>query len=487
MSLHSLPSEMLMQVLQCVDTSRDLLALILASKRCYQIFVRHPKAVFSGLLNNLLPGETLRHAVAAASLSPVTIARQKPTEKDRAILARYFQDEAIPLPSDKASLVSIYRLYSAVSRHAIRYFGAALRRLYGKDSEALVGQSQPSASERARLYRAFFRYELCCRALVYACCWDPRQTVQDLFDAVFAHLTPWETEEISCVLVFVATVYDRLVDSLTDELEKAILAVPDIRIPDPAGTSAPPPPPPSESGTPGSRWVCFDDIELCRFGVFTEAGPWRAREEILGIAGRGLILLDQILRSSPKRRRYLVHSHIFPWLVSIPDILVGTRLHGPRIETPARMDDAQIRQPNLGWLALRDEPGEFYHGWSQPFQPASYQNANLRRRAWVFLDSWRMDREEVRHQLEMAQRFQVADHDDHLIYGILRDRHRTPFLKQRLAGVWIRKESLDRIIREFGGRPCDDPDREEAARVSVRNRVAPLLQMLAAEGIIPRP
>ena len=165
MHLHDLAPELLSLILQALDNPRDLQSCIKASTRCFRVYARSQRLILSSVLKNAILPEALHHALACARIPAPTPSdpRLQQTQLPEAFLDKYFQANSFEFPTDCSTTVALCRLYSQISYFIDDYATRAMRAL---DLEPEAGRTMAlalSSTERARLQRAFFRYELYCR------------------------------------------------------------------------------------------------------------------------------------------------------------------------------------------------------------------------------------------------------------------------------------------------------------------------------------
>ncbi len=161
MSLHNLAPELLSLILQALDCPRDLYSFIRASPSCFRVYTLTSELVLSSVLKNAILPDVLHHALAHLHI-PAALPGSEPgrTEHLEAFLREYFQADSFRFPRDKTAIIALCRLYSRISYFVDDYSARAYCALGLKlNAEQTTGLSL-SSTERARLQRAFFRYEL---------------------------------------------------------------------------------------------------------------------------------------------------------------------------------------------------------------------------------------------------------------------------------------------------------------------------------------
>ena len=229
-TFNNLPPELLIHLQRSVDSPRDLHSLLSASPACLQAFLPRRIQILTSVLKNAIPPGALRHALAAIQPKPETFLDRVPGEEHRAavtaiapFLLRYFSDEPLQVPEDVAGITTVLRLHALVSRFSNEYFLHAGRRLGALTPQTpLDALGRPvsaefppmSLTERTRLMRAFYHYEIICRLFPPKDAYEiryanyenddgPREVRclgrEAQFELFVRWLQPWEVEEMSCV------------------------------------------------------------------------------------------------------------------------------------------------------------------------------------------------------------------------------------------------------------------------------------------------
>ncbi len=231
MVLHHLPAELLSLVLQAVDCPRGPLSLIIASSPCYGAYTQSPHLILASVLKNAILPDAFQHALAILRIPVAKPPRAEPLE---AFLDEYFQTHSFGVPTDKAALIALCRLYLRISYFVDDYSSRAMRALVTEpNTEQTPNFSPLSSTERARFQRAFFRYEL--YSLALPADFNVRNHSLFLAHAQFtrflARMEPMVVQEMSCVHYYFASLIGGFIDDLEDQLVEAVLTAPGVRRP----------------------------------------------------------------------------------------------------------------------------------------------------------------------------------------------------------------------------------------------------------------
>jgi hypothetical protein len=242
-NLHSLPTELLLLVLQSLSSPRDLSSLISASSSCYRTFISYRCLVFSSILQNAIHPAAQADALMALEAQQITWLFGQGCSFDFVYrhALRLLRNFPSPDPNrsflkiikyDRRRLKKLFRFYSVVERFMSCYAHRALGQL-GSFPTSTTPRTLPStlsSTEVGRLQRAFFRFET--YAQFFRVLLQPKfrmagehillRTEPAL--AFLSRLSSWEIEEIACVAQCIATLVGEIFDEVEDDFVRAVEA-----------------------------------------------------------------------------------------------------------------------------------------------------------------------------------------------------------------------------------------------------------------------
>ncbi|KAM0425469.1 hypothetical protein ACHAPT_009258 [Fusarium lateritium] len=442
MVLDSLAPELLLLVLCQIDSPKDLHSVISASAPCYRVFACSEEHVMSCLLRNAFTSENLHHAVAVLSL-PATRTRPRPTLAEIAFLVeRYFEGPTLELPTDKASLVALCRLYHRVNQYTVDYCQNALSVL-GYYSPHTADYS-PTITERARFYRGFLRLELFCRAFydwAYPDQVEDGNSTQAQFDQFVSRLDPWEVEEMSCALCHLVSVVEGAVDAVEHDLYQTFLTNPATQIMPPGEE---PPKELTNTDIPDEGFlVRCDRLDLEGLQLFSERGKYLSPERIISLAALGLDFIHRLTKADNDKRYLMVKREAKRGLF-LPDTLDSAPTSNSETKTPDKFNNIKVDRPNLGWYWFKARQQHIYSGWHPTFD-----NWRLRERAFVFWDPKR-----IRNLKGLYAQFPNARKGR--VDGVYARWSRLS-LEERISDMWVPRIVMNEILHGSS----DDPQSEE--------------------------
>lgn len=229
--LCQMPYDIIILILHSLHSVSDLYSTLGTFPQYKYIFRRNPAAFMSSALRNAIHPLAMQHALAALYAPPMDSSTD--TEDLGYFVQQYFE-ETFPFPTVVGDLIRLDRIYGHVSNLALMYAHTALYSMGVGDPHDNHRMVVLSDVERARLQRAFFRYEVYCQAFPTA-----RKTFVDGFGyfapdehylsptsqfALFvSRLQIHEVEELSCVYRFYTSVaadkYDRIGGNFINDVE----------------------------------------------------------------------------------------------------------------------------------------------------------------------------------------------------------------------------------------------------------------------------
>jgi hypothetical protein len=224
-SLDKLPTELKISILKAVPDISTLCTLFNASPLYYQAYMSQRRLILSSILSNLPP------SIATESLAVLQISRipsgteSKCKEAVEKFATQYKQQQQVMIAQtlinlDLEDVVAMATLHLLIERMTQRFCDSRCA-LNPITCEAEPTYERLSASETIRIQRAFYRLELFSRTfqfdwrhwpLLYLLHGDPRTY------PLFSNYTPWEKEEIGCVVEFMSDMYEVITDQCADTI-----------------------------------------------------------------------------------------------------------------------------------------------------------------------------------------------------------------------------------------------------------------------------
>ena len=238
MSLEALPTEILQLVLE-FNTPLSLKAIIRASPRCYRIF-KHSKAqILPAVAHNAVPPEVLLLAVAACDASELmtNVKASSATQLKQAgyqaveqfLVEREGQTPPYALRScDVDFWIRLLRLIETVEFFVTRFFQDAMKKLRAEVRKRSLSCEPPSAAdgvtedpsptERLRLQKALFRFEIFRKFTLTSA----RPLSSKTFDSGLAKhlldsedwLTHWERDELISIYGYLCNATGALLNKI---------------------------------------------------------------------------------------------------------------------------------------------------------------------------------------------------------------------------------------------------------------------------------
>lgn len=230
MGLHQMPYEMVLLILHSLHTPEDLRNLLRACKaypRYKDIYKRNSTSVNAAIMANAIHPAAMHDALAAIYCPQWGVPKDT-TDDLEDFVERYFEGDEFVLPTEPEPVMRLCRLYSDASR-LIKHYASQALELIG-----LGGFDVPVLSdvELARFQRAFFRYEVYCRAFPTA-----NKTLRDTpigymytvdddedlvssdsqYSFFVSRFTKWEVEELTCVHRFYTGLAEKAWEDVEDQ------------------------------------------------------------------------------------------------------------------------------------------------------------------------------------------------------------------------------------------------------------------------------
>ena len=448
MHLESLAPELLVHILLSIDCPRDLWSAISAVPIWLHIFSASPERVLGAVLSNAIEPDALYHALAVFDV-PRWRKGIRDEEGDAAVIrnVQEFVDRYVQSVSHQAtleglnmrSLITVSRLYSRVSTFTDDYFARAMGALGFVGPQAqltptpdvagrqfLRSPSPLSHTERARLQRAFFRYEIYSRLFPVDTSWHANSVLPagSQFNRFLSCMKPWEVEELTSVHLYLTTVIGELMDHLEDQVVQAVRnANLSLRCDDPT-----------------LDLIRFDCSEHAEMNLFSVSGRIRSPNCLSYLASLGLSFAYKLFTGSELERKEMIRANTPMWRQYLPEALEHAPENAPATITPdlaSSNDDPS--HANLGYFLYKRSNRDVY----LRIHAQGVLNKALRERGYVFWDAARIREPLVNDGLEHAREMSEQD--------VARsNRYLGLSVEERVQGVDVTPELMKRIIDEFG-------------------------------------
>lgn len=339
-----------------------------------------------------------------------------------------------------------------------------------------------STTERARMQRAFFRYELYCRVFITSCS-GINITGQASF--FFSKLRNWEAEEIVYAHSYIASLSGEVIDDLQEQIVQAALAAPGAeclretepysrpteerhtrgimtwgRLPD--GTPAPvrrhPQPltwdPPIAPAAQTRPFEFGSKANLGRYGLGVfggQASKWM-KTYISAMASLGLAHLEDLVTGDDARRKSLIHAfytlpfnmtHLHNFAYALDMVLVMVDSVQERPAEPNTTDDPSGE--SMGYRIIRSRAGLKQYPRVDVWIGENYFGYKpLREVGCIFWDAKRfLHAPEFKQVIE--DRRHLAGNSDWARTLVERES-----LNERLSGLSLPHREMMRLAVQFG-------------------------------------
>ena len=478
-TFHDLAPELLVMILRALDSPRDLHALISASPTCLKIFISRRAPILASVLTSAIHSAALHHALAVLHAPPPPPSPNShhaphhppqgasPPEIITSFLDKYFSGDTFELPADIPGLIALCRLWSLVSRFSNAYYRRATRRLEKTPVDEL-GPARPaplSTTERARLERAFFRFELYSR-LFSVQGRHRRKSVlssDDQFRLFLARLKPWEVEEMSCVHNYFTSIVRGLIEDLEERIVHAVLSLPGlIRVNESAPLPAVTGPatgavilpglfefawPPAQKG-PDKDSVAFEWLDLHGLDLFEQVNHNKIPGFIHLKVSSGLDYMARLFDGNDELRKNMIREHTPSSLFSRDfDFLPEALRHSPRLEflytgPPYAAGDAVEGDPclpNAGYCVYGRQAKKSNDRIYDPI----YDDDPLSEKGYVFWDAGRIDVPAVKRSLAHAKGVSRGETNE-------RSWSERTSVQEMLRGIRMPRGQMKQVVKEFG-------------------------------------
>lgn len=231
--LEKLPSEIRRQILY-VSRFEELRALVHASPVFHQQYILDRRSLLLNILETMLGNVTID--ACAVYQSGQADYEELCTKDEVAHFLKSYQDRRCSTQRSNFTatltedhVVGIVAFHLSVVKHLSRiYTGWALANLSDKtedQTEEPQGDRPLSKTEETRLFRAFYRFQLCCNLFGKG----RHKTLQahiidfdslDILDNFFCLFEPWEVEEIACIYTFAEDKYRQIFHEIVWDVHK---------------------------------------------------------------------------------------------------------------------------------------------------------------------------------------------------------------------------------------------------------------------------
>ncbi|KAJ0414201.1 hypothetical protein BJY00DRAFT_305751 [Aspergillus carlsbadensis] len=230
----SLSPELVLNILQSLDSPQDLYSIIAASSHFYRGFASYRQSTTAAILRRAVTPQIEGDFLSAYRAQKIW--RSVPEGNDdlycpkgvfdldrlRKKTAAIFEESTTSSPdnlnaliSDSNALPKVWMFYRKFDHLILKYATSALQEL-----SSTFTVSQLSTAEKTRLKRAFFRCE------IYTCLFQFSQLARESRTPVpftdpaptyIRTLPSWEIEQVHCVLQYYMTTVEHICDRMEDE------------------------------------------------------------------------------------------------------------------------------------------------------------------------------------------------------------------------------------------------------------------------------
>ncbi|KAL9114051.1 MAG: hypothetical protein Q9227_001823 [Pyrenula ochraceoflavens] len=445
-SFKQMPPELIAWIMRSVSLPEDLFAFILTCRRMNQIFNNQKSSMLSSVVQNAIHPYALADAINAVRCSKISklVDSSTDTESTKLTITHFCQTYAKKENCivhqgriDEPTATALCRLYSGVHFFLSDFTASALESLRASTSAQIEtahnfgSKSVLSSTERGRLQRAFFRFEIFRRLFRQPLHRDdstPFPDGKEQAELFLSHFPAWEIEELACIHQYLQGAIEKEFDKIEDELVERLelFAYP--------GSSF-------YSNNPGT-WLETKNFEWFGFGFLSEYEKQihhadYAREFFFS---RGLQFMKRFIESDEKDRLTIVMS-VPPWLkfeAFLQEALTADISSSKRPSCAVHKGEKQafqgdtLEKQNHGWL------------WANGYEPTAeyylHQDWDLRRLGYVFWDNERLEESGIFCSVRKRQSL-FADPEGYC------DRSKMPSVPDRLGKVvrcsWTALESLE--------------------------------------------
>lgn len=474
-NLNHLAPELLIIILSSTESSKDLHKLISASSACFRAFVLNRNTILLSILRNAVEPSVFREMLAIShvpSLASFTDGHRRsttgpsdsPTDTVKLFLEHYFSNREFDIPSETTRIVSMSRLYNMVSRISDEFFSQASRLLMGDaDVPSLDGHniSPLSTTEKTRIQRAFFRYELYTKVFpTRENGWKSLFDARAQFDLFIRHLAAWEVEEMSCVYVYLEDLAAGYFNDFEEQIIHAFLSCSGARealrrLPSPprrlvtAGDSDPfishhgrrrSSSPTTQKDQDGidENYYAFTKLDLLGLDIFEDAFQSEIPKFISSLTSHGLEFSLSLMDANAEKRKDLIRAKAPFGGEGFASALSNSPQHlTPNAYPITGQDDPSF--PNTGYCAFHRPDITVYSriGEYDPFRELGY----------VFWDKARLETPNARESLARASNVSSEETDRRTWW------ENKPSVEVRLRGVTVPGREWKKVVERFTSNP----------------------------------
>ncbi|KJZ74872.1 hypothetical protein HIM_05781 [Hirsutella minnesotensis 3608] len=469
-SLDDLCYDVLVCIMEEFSCPYDLYRLKLASPACYRADDPSPGRLTRNVLKYGVPPGILYHAIAALVASRRFPYQLNPMDWQAvSFFHKYLEGTLqVSFPTTREDLFYLNRLYCRIS-FFVHDYSTKARRAMGEQQTSVESLSK---TERTRLYRAFFLYEVVSRFHFGR---NDGRNGMFCTNAYMQRLAfhfrsrSWLLEEMACIHFYYCSMLEHHVKMFEDEFVEAVLQTPGARI---SATRRIPPP---HSWTMDDYYrqrnplsSHYTDYQPINNGQFCDTGfrdflrihgsrlslfsknpirPSLRPEHIL--AARGCNFVHRITYGSPELRKQLFRGEAFDQYITLTDFLSVAhtlipftlpRQHQCSWPIPVEANE-NVMFPSQG-VQFFMSPA-YSESYAQTLMRQQYEiHLELKRRGYAFWDGRRLSANII-NLLPLTQEMFALPKDSVRSLGWIS-------AQDRLMGVVVPKEELHRLEDEFG-------------------------------------
>ncbi|KAL6815549.1 hypothetical protein GGI42DRAFT_311789 [Trichoderma sp. SZMC 28013] len=417
--LHDLPPELLRLILTSFDSLPDLYSFIKASPECFRIYRVTPELILSSVLRRAIHPDARHHALAVVHVEAQEFTDREEDYQLWQFLDSYFQRDPalLEFPKKMYDIISLAKLNNMVSKLVNDYTCRTLHALYESEKtqqdphrgEAPISshtacQTRLSATEQARIQRAFYRYDL------YSRCFPVSPTIpdesiyaaDDQFKYFIQQMAPWEVEELSCLHEYFWVQVSRVFSEIEEEVVVKVL---DAQTATAAAIRAAQMRQAEFRRLLKTNSIDIDD-GMCRFRpsnirgleLFGEDDRSALPDILRYLISLGLPFLHSLLFAQGQRRRDLLRRNYYGEREFLPHAIYEDPNPPQAPTNPENISDNDISHVNLGYLLFRPSSIEAV---LSAMGIARYWP--LRRLGYVFWDIERVRDPEINERLRKAR------------------------------------------------------------------------------------
>lgn len=203
--MERLPSEVIHNILSQLDGVQSLRSAILSCHWLWAVFSQDNSRIITRVIYNQLDSSDVRpEALIAWKAS--TLPKPPTAASSQDICKNYLSARAtdlhIPLTTDDAATITKFQF--TVEKLADTFAKDTLQKLFSKHGVGLQ-KIEATASEKSRIMRALYRFEIFCKLFRYPVIGSIRPQREQLGKCMLQFLSqfsPWENEQLRCIYKF---------------------------------------------------------------------------------------------------------------------------------------------------------------------------------------------------------------------------------------------------------------------------------------------